>query len=363
MESRLNTETIDLYANNLTTKLVSGFFISTAYITGKEILNFCPVKQINFFILKNIFEAWQKENERFKSPYFNYDAPEVKAAFQDFLNVVSQNILVSREVFKPLLLLSVKETLLLILSPYDYFSVFIKRENKSLSVEKIKELGKYLVVNKSLLNEFARKLENESSNEIPTHQAIHLLNKACEELLESPDDIEQQLGTLNSIHPLKVADFYVEEKIETVEAEREEIKPAPEAKPEIPKPVSTVSEFTVSSETIVKTRVVEKFATQKTTLNEAFKSEGKTSVAERLQKTKVQTLRSVISLNERFLYSKELFKGSTQEFSDVIGEIDSCQSLGEVKNLITSRYIPKYGWQTENEAYQDFLHLIQRKFE
>lgn len=126
MENKLNSFELELYSKKVARKLCSDFFgDSKQQIHGKEILNFCQVSQINYFILKIIFQKWKEEvNQLKKSPFFNYEAEEVEYAIAQFANILSNYIVVKNVAFEQILSTAIEESLYLALSPYHYFKTY-----------------------------------------------------------------------------------------------------------------------------------------------------------------------------------------------------------------------------------------------
>ena len=73
------------YAEETAKELSSKFFHDKLAIEGGSIINFCSLKQVNFFVLKNLFEEWKKETAKLKSPYFDFESSDVKSALEDFM--------------------------------------------------------------------------------------------------------------------------------------------------------------------------------------------------------------------------------------------------------------------------------------
>ncbi len=49
-----------------------------------EIIHLTPVQQVNYFVLKELFQRWKSEINQLKSPYFDYDNDEVQASLKAF---------------------------------------------------------------------------------------------------------------------------------------------------------------------------------------------------------------------------------------------------------------------------------------
>lgn len=97
-------------------------------------------------------------------------------------------------------------------------------------------------------------------------------------------------------------------------------------------------------------------------VNEKLAVEKKTSVAEKLQQSKIDDLRTVIGINQKFLFMNDLFEGEKSHYDNVIDKINSLQSKNEVINFIDNEIVSKYNWDEGDESVQAFRALIDRKF-
>ncbi len=112
MDEKISLEAIALYGDAYAEKVLKGFFASKDNINGQEILSLCSVQQVNLFVVRELFKAWKEDTRKLKSPYFDFENPEVKEALDAFMNIASQHILISKAHFSPLLKKAVSQTLL-----------------------------------------------------------------------------------------------------------------------------------------------------------------------------------------------------------------------------------------------------------
>ena len=104
------------YAEETAQELSDKFFQDKYILEGSDLMSFCSVKQINFFVLKVLFEEWEKETARLKSPYFDFEHQAVKDALDVFMEKLSFHIRIEKKHFMPLLQAAIEEALLLALS-------------------------------------------------------------------------------------------------------------------------------------------------------------------------------------------------------------------------------------------------------
>jgi hypothetical protein len=342
MESKLSGDKIKSYSIDFAERVCDQFFHSKLKITGKEILSLTAEKQVNLFVLKNLFKLWEKESEKLKSNYFDYEATPVKAALENFLNTLSQNIYIARAHFEPLLVQSVYDALLLILSPYDYYRMELSTY-KLLKLEELKKISKYVQINKHLIIDLMAKMESKDIPELDNRNVLFLFDQVCEQSNATPDDVEDHLRLLGQVKQLRAEDFYIEEE-----------KKAHPPSPHIPQRESESAEQ--------KRILAERFGVNAPTLNEKFGSDSSTTLAEKLQRGKIQSIKSSLPINQKFIYINNLFNGNIQEFAEAADKIDECTSLNEVKDLIRNNFIPKYKWNQEDEVYKEFVEVVERKY-
>ena len=82
MESKIN---IKEYLN-----LIEAEFDNN--ISGERVLKLTKSRQINLFILKNIYDEWKNNLEKNKLKFFNYERDEIKDALNNLMNKLSYNI-------------------------------------------------------------------------------------------------------------------------------------------------------------------------------------------------------------------------------------------------------------------------------
>ena len=61
-------------------------------IKGTDLLNITSFRQLNLFLLKNIYDKWASNFETNKIKYFNYDSNDLIKATDTMMNILSNNI-------------------------------------------------------------------------------------------------------------------------------------------------------------------------------------------------------------------------------------------------------------------------------
>jgi hypothetical protein len=315
MEEKISQSAIADYSQHYSRKVLDRFFTRKSHISGQELLSLTEVEQINLFIVQALFHTWKTEMRKSRSVYFNYEADAVKQAQQELMNVLSRHISVSREHLEPLLLQAIAQTLNDVLNPYDFFSKLITGNNNQLQVDSFTEELKYLKLNKAPLFRLSQILEERKIQSISGNEAFSILDKILEDLNFEPEDVEPLLQKLSLVEPVTLEDFY-------------DTKPAPKITPAQPvKPVST-----------------------------PVNRQGKT-VADGFQK--INVIKDNLTINQKFMFTKALFEGDFEKFSEAIAEIDKRKSFDEAL-LYLKNHLGK--WDQESEEFHEFMELIEKRF-
>lgn len=106
-----------------------------------------------------------------------------------------------------------------------------------------------------------------------------------------------------------------------------------------------------------KTTVADKIAQTITSRNDKL-SQNDNSISASIAFTKIDDIKQAISIGDRFRFQRELFKGNGEDMNKTLSYINQLATLEEVVSFLQS----KYGWEQENEAAEDFLLLVKRKF-
>ncbi len=80
---------------------------------------------------------------------------------------------------------------------------------------------------------------------------------------------------------------------------------------------------------------------------------------DQLQNQKVDDIKQAISIGDRFLFQRELFKNSGELLSKTITTINACKSRPEAEQYLTK----KFSWDMENPTVERFMQIVARKFD
>ena len=361
------------------------FFSYKEKIEGTEIINLTEIKQLNLFILKSIFDKWKTETENLRSPYFDYSHPEVNKAFEEFMNILSRHISISKAHFGGLVEKSLADTVSLYQSPRDFFLEQMRNLPEfKLTQEWLQTNGKFFYDYNWVLRELSAKLSgvqfvyaNEANewiqeilpdSKVENHESeIKDIKKIIgitehqtegknpyQSFFDSIEEYKQTKKTTEAPEALNIESVRAEEPniIKEVvevpaEAPKLEIKQEPalqtQAKPVIPS-------YSVSEE-------------KNSTINDVMhNSTDSESLGDLYQKKKIENIRGNISLNQKFLFINNLFGGNSQIFNQAIDELEVCGSFQEAKDQMLKKYMPQFKWNLNNPETEEFLDLLKRRY-
>ncbi len=376
---------INQYSKTLARQLNEFFFIDHTYITGKQIVEFSEIKQINLLIIKNIFEKWQFEKSQWqKSPFFAYQHPEVQKALLNLQNTLSNQIEINKENFYHLLLEAIQDTLILILDPERFLqNEIFKMENTRLQVSDFEGIRRFIEINKRIFQEFMLKINNFPSLS-PTETSKNLKD-VCANF--PPDDIYTHIRRFDALLPLSLEkispnftqnntqnniqnntnlikkDFF-EKNIEEIENKLEVQHRTAEFKKQIFASLPKNNAEEQEDIDFLPNTLHEKIAK-----NTQHQTRNQTTLLEKLGKEKQKTtfsnknIATMLSINERFLFANALFAGNTLDFNEALDKIMLCDVKNDAEKILYQHYAQKYQWDFEKEETKSFLKVVLERFD
>ena len=324
MDEKISQKEVEQYSEAYANRLADQFFNKKEKISGPEILSLCEIKQVNLFVVRELRHLWKLEIGKLKSHYFDYHSKEVKEALEQMQNVLSNQISIEKNDFLPLLKTAISRTINLILAPYDFYSDTVDRHGKGyIKAESLKDEVKYLKINQAPLEKLVLNLEEKNAELITGNEAFGMLDHILEEVNFTPEDIDPYISKFSQLLPLDLVNFY-EQKAKT-----QEVKPVDVKRPE-----------------------------QATIFAEATK-DTRTTLAENLAKQQSSQLKESLTINQKFMFTKILFRGDFEIFTDAIDYLDTLDSLPRVLAYLGDAY-PE--WNRESEEYEEFIEVLTKRF-
>lgn len=329
MDEKISVKAVSQYSQAYASKVANTYFSGKERITGPEILGLCEIQQINLFVIRELLHAWKSEREKLKSPYFNYQAKEVVEALNIFQNTLSNHLSIAKVDFIPLLERAATQTLYLILDPYDFYADALDRQGKGfLVVSDLKNDIKYLKINRAPLEKLVQKLEEKKLTSLSGNEAFALLDSILEEVSFTPEDIEGYLTQFSSVVPLELEKWYESKTV--IQPKAKEVKHPPVvAQKAVPVPVVLVDSPPKEPKTL----------------------------ADNFQK--IIRIKDSLTINQKFMFTKILFHGDFEIFSQAIDRLDSLDNYAQAKNYLEKNYEE---WDKESEEYLEFMEMVDKRF-
>lgn len=181
-------------------------------------------------------------------------------------------------------------------------------------------------------------------------------SKKDETIEEMDNDILQFLIPEVKEEPKKVEvkEKVVEEKPKVVEEKPKEVEEQPKVitpEQKVPQKELVQEEKAKESDNIPQQR----------SLNDLFNEQKDNSLSTKFQQTKVLDLTKAISINDKFLFIRELFKNRSEEFSRAIQTLNNCETIEEAFDVMEGLK-KHYFWDSTSSAYLTLCDLVRRKF-
>jgi len=323
MESKLNKSVIEKRADEFSKIICRDFFLKKEIIKGEEIGSLTSIPQVNGFVFKALLQKWRNEVDNLKSPYFDYSNESVDKALNSFMNVLSYNISVRADDFRPILKQATIESLLIYLSPLDFFLNEIG-DLKNLKLNELKDQEKFYKVNNHLYAAIVSEFELlNAEDELDKTSVQVILNKVFEEFSGTPDDFDWFLKEFNKISELNIDDVYSEEGF---------------------------------------TKDVNSGFTEKTvSINDYHTDTSKTKLVDTLHNYGGKKLVELLSVNQRFMFTIELFKGDKESFEKAVKFLDETINEKSAMEYLESESTARK-WDKETSEVEEFYQLVSKKF-
>ncbi|MBX2954433.1 MAG: hypothetical protein KF870_18180 [Leadbetterella sp.] len=120
---------------------------------------------------------------------------------------------------------------------------------------------------------------------------------------------------------------------------------------------------------VVQTRVVIREETKSIfeglnipTLNDRLSTEERNSLADIHQRSRIDSLKGSMTLNQRFTFLNSLFGADLSSFEQALSQVEQCTTFDQARDVLETRYAGKYNWNLEGEDVKEFLSLVKRRF-
>jgi hypothetical protein len=84
-------------------------------------------------------------------------------------------------------------------------------------------------------------------------------------------------------------------------------------------------------------------------------------LADQLKKSKIESIVSALTLNDKIRFTRNLFDGNSDTFNAAIQLLDAQKSVLEARDLL-QQYASRYEWNLEDSNTLDFQEFIERRY-
>lgn len=131
---------------------------------------------------------------------------------------------------------------------------------------------------------------------------------------------------------------------------------------EVDEPIEIPKEEELPKEAVEAVKTPTPYEVDFQDLNTKLSGKEENSVVDQLQRQPISDLTTAIGLNERYLYSNELFGGNMEDFRTALKELNSKSNAEEAFNYFNGDLASKYAWDLENELVTSLKLLVARRF-
>ena len=216
-----------------------------------------------------------------------------------------------------------------------------------------------------LISEPAPEMISETEQELIPEPEISM-EKEDEPESESEQEDKEEMDT-DILEFIEVAQPKPE--IATEPKQEPETKPEtisePQQEPELEKIAESTNQPQPVSAPVTQTLFEEELPQkpvkpQQRSLNDLF-NEQKQDLGDKFQQTKISDLTKAMSINDKFLFIRELFKNKSEEFSRAIHTLNGCENIEEAFDIMEGLK-KQYFWDSTSSAYLALCDLVRRKF-
>ncbi len=354
---------IEKYCDALKDRIIFDKFNRDLFITGDVIKNLTPVPQINSFVIKIIFDKWQKETEKLKSPYFNYENEDVKLALQDFLKKLSFHIKINKDYFEILLKEALRDAFDYLENPH----VFLQNEifdfkGNSISYKEIKSRTKFLKLYPNQIQAF---LQHPKINQDEVR--VDVFVRVLEEEFKNVNKLEEEKLFVDQISKVVPNNFInlteTKPAFERVDKKRNFIDDLEFEGIGLELTAAVIPEKVIEEEKIQDLEVIDHvLEIEDNTHTTTVESKPTINAVKSTNLAPIERFDDGISLQQKFYFLKELFDEEEHAFIQAVKIADTKPTFDEACDYLWETYSQQFNWANKEDATAEFLSILGRKF-
>lgn len=219
---------------------------------------------------------------------------------------------------------------------------------------------------KHIIQRLSEKENIETKAEIETNIETKTENKAeqktkleesvqPETVTEVETEIEQTIEKYSEIEEEAVEEIEEEAEIEEkIEIEQEQAN-KPETEPE-PDPEIEIEPETETKIDEANNRLGDSFKTEKS-VNDSMGGQEEQKLEYKISNSPIKSIKRSVGINDRYLYIRELFGGSADNFNKAVTDLDNLENIQQAVSYLQQNF----KWK-KNETSLKFVTLIKRRF-
>lgn len=370
MTVQINSNYLENYSNQYAQLVCDKFFSSRQFITGQDIIQLTSSTQVNFFIIKRLFELWQEELAKLKSsPYFDYRDIAVHDALTQFMNVLSRRIKVERSNLEPLVKTAVAQAIQVATDPVSFYQKEIGKAPQGKINDFLRENKKYYKWHDKVVSFLIDKtgFGHDSESHL---RAIAANYQVVKDSLESVNLLLATLGDIKAFD----SDLYLgveESELVSVSEPAMKVESADGSFfDSMEKEIPVQKPMPIASAPIVEEKVVSNYvAVEKVSISGSGDQLNASKLKAHFASESYKGMKGImgelsesLALNQRFMFTKELFDGNADLLRHALKSIDEAGSFDSAVDLINTRFVSELGWDTNSEPVRELMQLVYRKY-
>jgi len=104
--------------------------------------------------------------------------------------------------------------------------------------------------------------------------------------------------------------------------------------------------------------VADKFQSRKFIHDNMAQKKSKKDVSSKMQSKPIQDIASAISLNDKFIFIRELFNGNKEQYLETIQVLNNFDTYENALSFLQENF----DWDEENPNFERLIELVKRKF-
>lgn len=142
-----------------------------------------------------------------------------------------------------------------------------------------------------------------------------------------------------------------------------EVAPPPVA-PQVPPPPPVIVETPVPAPPAVETKPAKAAPPLSGGIEALFEEKQAKELSEKLAESAIADLKKAIALNDRLLYTSELFAGDGKAFETALNTLNDFAHFEEARDFLIHNYVVHYTWTDKKrvDTAKAFIKLVRRRY-